>query len=449
MIRPRHRSAAPAAALATAAALALLALPAAPVAAQPAAPPPAPPAAAPLPAGAPPTLAITNATVYPTPGRKLENTTVVVQNGVVTAIAGNAPIPAGARRIDGTGKVVTAGLIEAATTLGLVEIQLEGSGNDGAFGTNPTEIHAAYRTVDAFDARSVAIPVARTGGVTSAITGPGGGLLSGQSAWVSLADAPRPPAPITAPAGMNSSLGVGAVASNSRGQAIERLREVLDDAAQYDRTRGAFDRNQSRKLAGERLDLEALVPVLRGRMPLVVNANAESDIRAAVELGRERRLRVVIIGGGEAWRLADELANAGVAVVLDPTANLPGELSALDVRDDNATILAKAGVVVAISTLGDASFARTIRQLAGIAVANGLTWAQGLATVTANPAIIFGKPARGLITTGGAADLVMWSGDPLELTTRPELVLVNGVPQSLETHQTRLRDRYRKLPAKP
>jgi imidazolonepropionase-like amidohydrolase len=355
---------------------------------------------------------------YPTPGKKLENATVVVQNGVVTQVAQNAPVPAGARRIDGTGKVVTAGLIEAVTTLGLVEVQLESSGNDGFFGTNPTEIHAAFRTIDAFDARSVAIPVARTGGVTSAISGPAGGLLAGQSAWVSLADAPRPPPPISAPAGMNSQLGVGAVASNSRGQAIERLREVLDDAAQYDRTRGAYDRNQSRKLVGDRLDLEALIPVLRGRVPLVVSANAESDIRAAIEVGRERRLRVVITGGAEAWRVADELAAAGVAVILDPTANLPGELSATDVRDDNATILAKAGVTVAISTLGDASFARTIRQLAGIAVANGLTWAQGLAAITANPAAIFGAPGRGLITAGNAADLVLWSGDPLELSTR-------------------------------
>jgi imidazolonepropionase-like amidohydrolase len=395
------------------------------------------------------TLVITNATVYSTPERKLEKATVVVQRGVVTAVGANVAVPADAVRIDGTGKIVTAGLIESATSLGLVEIQAEREGNDGFFGTNPTEIHAAYRTIDAFDARSVAIPVARTGGLTSAITGPDGGILAGQAAWVSLADALKPPPPIVAPAGMISALGPRAIATGSRGQAIERLREVLDDAAQYDRTRGAFDRNQSRKLAGERLDLEALIPVLRGRQPLVLSANAESDLRAALELARERRLRIVLVGGAEAWRLADELAAASVPVILDPTANLPGQLSAPDVRDDNAAILAKAGVAVAISTLGDASLARTIRQLAGIAVANGLPWEQGLAAITSVPAAIFGKPTRGLITPGSPADLVVWSGDPLELSSRAEVVLIGGVPQSLSTHQTRLRDRYRRLPPRP
>ncbi len=405
--------------------------------------------AQPAPAGPRGTIAITNATIYSTPERKLEKATVVIVNGSVTAVGPGVAVPAGAKTIDGTGKIVTAGLIESATSLGLVEIQAEREGNDGFFGTNPTEIHAAYRTIDAFDARSVAIPVARTGGITSAITGPDGGILAGQAAWVSLADEPKPVPPIVASAGMISALGPRAVATGSRGQAIERLREVLDDANQYDRSRAAYERNQSRKLSGERLDLEALIPVLRGRQPLVLTANAESDIRAALELARERRLRIVITGGAEAWRVAEELATAGVPVILDPTANLPGQLSASDVRDDNAAILAKAGVAVAISTLGDASFARTIRQLAGVAVANGLPWEQGLAAITSVPAAIFGKPVRGLITPGSPGDVVLWSGDPLELSSRAEVVLIGGVPQSLSTHQTRLRDRYRRLPPRP
>jgi imidazolonepropionase-like amidohydrolase len=395
------------------------------------------------------TIAITNATVYTTPERKLERATVVVQNGQVTAVGANVAVPAGAVRIDGTNKIVTAGLIESSTMLGLIEIEAEQSSNDGRFRTAPDAIHAAFRTVDAFDARSVAIPVARTGGVTSAISGPRGGLIAGQSAWVSLVDSAKPAPPIAAPSGMSAALGFGVITGNSRGQAIEQLREVLDDAAQFDRNRGAFDRNQSRELAAERLDLDALIQVLRGRVPLVVNADAESDIRAALEIARERRLRLVIAGGAEAWRLAEELAAAQVPVILDPTANLPGELSATDVRDDNAALLAKAGVSVAVSTLGDSSQARNIRQLAGVAVQHGLPWAQGLAAVTSVPAAIFGKPLRGLITAGNPADLVVWSGDPLELTTRAEVVIINGVPQSLQTHQTRLRDRYRRLPAKP
>ncbi|HRC55384.1 MAG TPA: hypothetical protein PKU97_05630, partial [Kofleriaceae bacterium] len=164
----------------------------------------APPAAA-------ETLAITGATIYVSPDRKLEDATLVVTDGKITAIGAGVAIPASARRIDATGKVVTVGLIESACQLGLVEVELEPAGGDGRFGTAPTPIHAAFRATDSFDPRSVAIPVARTGGVTSAIAGPTGGLLSGQSAWMSLADAARPAAPVADPAAMNAALGALAI----------------------------------------------------------------------------------------------------------------------------------------------------------------------------------------------------------------------------------------------
>ena len=398
------------------------------------------------------TIAITDATVYARADRKLERATVIIRDGAIAQVGAGLAVPAGATRIDGAGKVVTAGLIEACSQLGLVEIELEPSANDGAFGTQPTEIHAAYRTTDAFDPRSVSIPVARTGGVTSAIVGPQGGLVAGQAAWVSLAGGAAAPAPVRAPAAMNAALGRGAIAQASRGHAVERLRELLDDVAAYRRNRGAFDRNQSRPLAANRLDLEALIPVLEGRVPLVVRAHAEVDIRAALALAAERRLALVIAGGTEAWRLAKELAAAKVPVLLDPTANLPGDLGAVDVRDDNATVLAAAGVAVAITTLGDASFARTLRQLAGVAVANGLAWDKALAAITEVPARIYGGAGgavggkRGTVERGGVADVVVWSGDPLELSSRAEIVIIGGAVQSLETHQTRLRDRYRSLP---
>lgn len=394
------------------------------------------------------TVAITGGSVYTSPDRLLDRATIVITDGKITAVGPEVVAPPGATVIDARGKVITAGLIDSACRLGLVEIELEAQSADGHFTSAPSPIHAAFRTVDAYDPRSAAIPVARTGGVTSVVSGPAGGLFAGQSAWMSLADAPRPPAPLAAAAGMNAALGAAAAANGSRGHAIELLREVLDDAAQYERNRGAYDRNQSRELAAARLDLEALLPVLRGRLPLVVTAHAESDIRAALALARERRLRLVISGGSEAWRVAEELAAAQVAVLLDPTANLPGELMATDVRDDNAAILAKAGVTVAIATLGEASAVRTLRQLAGIAVANGLPWDKALAAITTVPAALFGQPTRGLVARGSAADLVIWSGDPLELSTRVEAMLIGGVPQALTSHQTRLLQRYRKVPPK-
>jgi imidazolonepropionase-like amidohydrolase len=245
---------------------------------------------------------------------------------------------------------------------------------------------------------------------------------------------------------MIAALGPGATAAGSRGRTAERLRELLDDADVYRKNRGAFDRNQSRRLAANRLDLEALIPVLEGRLPLIVAADAEVDIRTALAIAAERRLRLVIARGTEAWRVAKQLAAAKVPVILDPTANLPTDLGALDVRDDSAAILARAGVPVAISTLGDVQQARTLRQLAGVAVGNGLPWDKALDAITSVPAQIFGVRDRGAIERGAAADLVVWSGDPLELASRPEVVIIGGAVQSLETHQTRLRDRYRTLP---
>ena len=387
------------------------------------------------------TIAITNATIYARPDRKLERTTVVIRDGKIVELGPD--VPADAKVIDGTGKVITAGLIESSTMLGLVTIDLEPAGNDGKFGTQPSEVHAAFRTIDAYNPRSIAVPIARTGGVTSAICGPAGGLVAGQAAWVSLDGTAEP---IRFPAAMHAAVGSGAVAMRSRGYAIERLRELLDDADAYRKNRAAFERNQSRKLAAGRLDLEAMLPVLAGRVLLVVRADSVVDIRALLGVAASRKIKIAISGGTEAWRAAKELAAANVPVFVDPTQNLPTDLASLDARDDNAALLAAAGVQVAISTLGDASTVRTLRHLAGIAVANGLPWDRALAAITSVPAQIFGARDRGFVEPGAIADLVVWSGDPLELTTRAETVIIGGAVQSLETHQTRLRDRYRKVP---
>lgn len=392
------------------------------------------------------TVAIVGATVYERPDKKIDDATIIIRDGLVVEVGRGLSPPAKARRIDGRGKVVTAGLVEGFSQLGMIEVEQEPVGTDGRFGTGPSEIHAAFRATDAFDPRSVALPVARAGGITAVVAAPTGGLVAGQSAWMVLADRVTPPAPVRDPLAVHAAVGAGATASGSRGKALAALRELLDDAAAFERNRAGFERNQSRPLRATRLDLEALVPVLRGQVPLVVRASAEADLRALLRLARERRLRLVIVGGAEAWRVASELAQAKVPVILDPTANLP-DLVARDVRDDNAAVLARAGVTVVVSTLGTPTSARTLRQLAGVAVANGLPWATALAAITTAPAEAYGLPGRGTLARGAVADLVVWSGDPLEVTTRAELVFVGGEQQPSVDHQTRLRDRYRRLPA--
>jgi imidazolonepropionase-like amidohydrolase len=295
--------------------------------------------------------------------------------------------------------------------------------------------------------------VARAGGVTSAISAPTGGLVAGNSGWMSLAHGRRTEAlAIAEPLAMVAALGERALGSadGSRGLAALRLRELLDDASQYARRKSGYERNQTRAFATSRLDLEALVPVVRGQRPLVVRANKSTDIRAALRLARDFRLRLVIEGGVEAWMVADELAAARVPVMLDPVDNLPHSFDRVQVRGDAAALLAGAGVQVGLSTLGSATSVRTLRQLAGNAVANGLPWDEALAAVTSVPAEVYRNAQRGTLARGKVADLVVWTGDPFELSSRAERVFIGGAEQPLTSRQDGLRARYQPPgPARP
>lgn len=395
-------------------------------------------------------IAIVGAKVHVRPGQVLDNATLVIDRGRVVAIGANAPVPPNAKKIDGKGKVVTAGLVDGFSGVGLVGIELEAQSVDGRFGATDTvhadPVHASYQARDGFDARDVNVPVARGGGITVVVAAPLGGLVSGQSAAFALDGSTEP---VRAPVAMHVSLGPGGAgaAGGSRGKSIALLRELLDDARAFGRDRAAYERNAKRRMVADRLDLEALQPVLQRQVPLIVDAQGEPDIRAALRVAKEFNVRIAIAGGAEAWRVAKELAAAKVPVLLDPTANLPVALEASEVNDDAAAILDKAGVQVAISTLGASWGARTLRQLAGNAVAYGLSWERALAAITSVPAQLYGLTGRGTLEQGAVADVVVWSGDPLEVTTAAETVIIGGVVQSLESHQTKLLQRYRRLPS--
>lgn len=389
-------------------------------------------------------VAIEHATIL-AEGRRLEAATIVVENGKVKAIGAGIAAPAGARRLDGKGMVVTAGLADAWTTLGLVEIDLVAPTVEGDFNL-AGGVHAAYRVIDGYNPASITIPIARAGGVTAAVAAPRGGLVSGTSAYMLLAEgATVERATAAAPLAMHVTLGESALPAveGSRGRAVERLRELLDDAAQYAARRDSFERNQTRPFAASRLDLEALKPVLDGRIPLVASVHRASDIRAVVALAREQRVRLVVVGGTEAWLVGEELARARVPVIVNPTQNLPSSFERLNVRDDVATVLRRQGVDVALCTCSEPSNVRTLRQVAGIAVSHGMKWDEALAAITSVPASIFGVAGRGTLAAGAAADLVVWTGDPLELSSRPRHVFIDGVEQPLKTRQTLLLERYR------
>lgn len=392
-------------------------------------------------------IAIVGGTVHTEPGKVIDGATVVIRDGTITAVGKDVAVPAGATTIDATGKVVTAGFIDASSRLGLMEVDLVGSTVEGRFGAGGDGVHAAFNAADGYNSMSVSIPIARTGGVTSAVSAPRGGSVAGTSGWFSLADGKTADLTVIERAAMYAALGEAGMgaAEGSRGQAIENLREILDDAREYGKRRRNYERNESREMAAERLDLEALQDVFGGRLPVVIRAHRSSDILAAIDIAAEYKLTLIIEGGTEAHLVAEELAKADVGVILDPTRNLPSSFDKIHVRDDVAAVLADAGVSVAISTQAAASTVRTMRQLAGVAVANGMSYDDALAALTTVPAKLFGSYKRGRVVKGAVGDVVVWSGDPFELSSRAEHVIIGGVDQSLRTRQTLLLERYRSL----
>ena len=388
------------------------------------------------------TIAIEGVTLR-TPTGDTANVTVVIKGDKISAIGTAAKVPAGAQRIAGQGKVVTAGLTATCSRLGMVEIGAVGYTHEGQF-DNKLPIHAAYRVTDGYNPDSIVIGIARNGGITSTISMPGGGLVAGQSAWISLGEGDTQANIVSPSTAMHVTLGRSStgVGDGSRGRALQKLRALFDDASHYAKNKAAYNRGQTRKYGAGHLDLEALLQVLQRKIPLVVSVDRKSDIAAVLRLAKEFKIRVVLQGATEAWMLAKELAAEKIAVILNPKENLPRSFDQTRVVDDAATRLAKAGVQIIISPVGDASSARTLRQLAGLAVAHGLPWTSALAAITSTPAAVFGIQ-RGTLKVGAVADLVLWSGDPLEMSTRAEQIIVAGKIQSMENHQTRLRDRYR------
>ena len=316
--------------------------------------------------------------------------------------------------IDAGGKTVTPGWIDSGVQTGIVEIPLSAEGTADQ-NTSDTRVSAAFTVVDSFNGNSAAIPVTRVEGITRALVTPGGtgNVFLGQGAVMDFSGAQIPASVTRAPAAMVAMLGeAGAgVAGGSRSTAMLRLREILDDARDYGVNKAAFNSAQRRAYSRGRLDLEALQPVLRGQVPLAVQANRASDLLAAIRLAEEFKLRLVLLGAAEAGMVAPQLAAARVPVIIKPLTNIP-TFDSLGATLENAARLSRAGVTIALASF-DTQNSRNLRQEAGNAIANGLSRDAALAAVTLAPARVWGVADRvGSIDVGKDADLVVWSGDP-------------------------------------
>ena len=415
------------------------------------------------------TIAIVNARIEPVSSAAIPNGVLVIKDGKIAAVGAGVAVPAGAKVIDAKGGVVTPGLVAPASNLSASEIGgVRETRDDGA----GSALSAAFDISYGVNPASPMIGLARDGGITSSAVTPvpsgGGGahehaddgvveemtagkdgsgdppLFGGQAAFVRL-KAGASDIVEASKLAVTVSLGESGAraAGGSRGADLVLIRSALEDARAFAARRAAFEQGATRDFGLSRLDLQALIPVVQGKTPLLIRVSRAADIRQALKLAAEERIKVVLEGVEEGWIVAPEIAKAGIPVIVDPQADLPDSFEALGSRLDNAARLHAAGVTVAINGARDFNNLRQERLNAGLAVANGLPYAAGLASVTLVPARIWGQDGKiGSLDVGKVADVVVWNGDPLETTSWSLNVFVGGVEQPQDSRQTQLRDRY-------
>ena len=370
-------------------------------------------------------------------------TDILVKGSMIVGLGDGLSAPKNGRVIDAKGRPVSSGLFNADTLLGVLEV---GSVSDTVDSrTSNDRITASLQISDAFNASSVAIAYNRSLGISHSLIQPvsGAGLFAGNAAVVKLSDTGNI---LIDKAAMVVNLGQAGseLAGGSRAAAMSLLREAIEDARDYAKNKDDYNRGNRRSYSLSRHDLEALVPVVQRRQPLLVRVERASDIERVLSFAKEQKVTLILSGVSEGWRVARQISAAKVPVIFDPINNLPSSYETLGARLDNAKLLHDAGVKLMFTGMGfqNTHNAYLVRQSAGNAVANGLPYHVAIQAITSNPAQIFGLPGYGEIKVGADATLVLWSGDPLEVMSNPDLMLIEGEEVSLESRATRLRDRY-------
>ena len=393
------------------------------------------------------TVAITGGKVVIGDGSDpIEGGTVLVQNGKVVAAGRDVVVPAGVPTVDAKGKWVTPGLVVAITDIGLYDVEAVDDSNDTDADKNP--FSASLDISQAINPDAQHIKVSRAGGVTRAAIAPIGTkeIFGGQGAVIDLGGDPDPI--VAARAFQYVELGeTGAArAGGSRIAAWAELHNALLEAKELSLAPAGPRRDD---VMLNRRDAQALIPVVTGRQPLYVHVERVADIRMVLGLRKEFPLiKLAIVGATEGWMVAGELAKAGVPVFATPLTDLPGSFEKLGATQSNVGRMKAAGVKVALGAFFDQpryapQYAGNLVSLTKVPGATGLSWNQAFAAISSAPAEALGMGDKfGSLRPGRAGDVVIWDGDPLEVTSGVAKVYIDGVEQSLKSHQTQLRDRY-------
>lgn len=405
--------------------------------------------------------AIRNARIITVSGPEIENGTIVVRNGKIEAVGASVTVPAGAQEIDGQGLRVYPGMIDAATAMGLVEV---GQGAPGTVDTAEVgDMNPNAQAIIAVNPHSAHIGVTRVDGVTSVLTMPQGGIISGQAALINLnGTSPREMAVIPSAAlvidfprvsrGGGREFAVDPQANqnlteaiNATTRQIESLRKFLRDAEAYGRARDAYARDPKLPRPDEDVVLASLIPFVRGERPVIFRASRETDIRAAIRFAEEMKLKPIILDGEDAPKVASLLKEKNVPVILTGILDLPRrEDDYYDTHYELAAKLQAAGVRFCISSGDSGAHVRNLPLYAGMAAAFGLPKAEALKAVTLYPAQIMNVADRmGSIEVGKMANLVVTDGDILEVRTHVRYLFINGVQVPLTSRHTELYKQFK------
>ncbi len=370
--------------------------------------------------------AIIGGTVYPVTAAPFRGV-ILVRDGKIAKLGSNVDVPPGARIVDATGLRVYPGLIDAETSLGLSEIgSIAGTKDYSEIG----EVQPDLRAIAAVKADSEHLPVARANGITSAIVAPSGGLVAGQSSYIRLVGWTTRELVVRETVALHVEIPSLPEDKEQKEEPkpLKDLRELLQSARRYDP-------------AGRRdLRLEALLPYVRGERPVVFSADSLLQIRAAIKLMEDLNLRAIISGGEEAWKMASVLAAKKIPVLLS-VLDLPAKKhDPYDSAYFNAARLHRAGVRFAIRS-SSSSDVRNLPYQAAMAAAYGLPRDEALKAITLSPSQILGLE-RGTLEEGRPADLMITTGDPLEIVSSVVYLMIEGKPVALETKQTRLYEKF-------
>lgn len=398
-------------------------------------------------------IAITGATLAIGDGSEpIQNGTVVITGGKVVAAGAGVAVPAGAKTIDAGGKWVTPGLVSGFSRVGLAEVPGVSETNDTRASKSP--FSAAIDVAPAINPLANPIAISRTAGVTRAVVVPvaGSGMFAGQGAVVDLGADMNPITKARAFQYVEMGEEGKDDAGGSRAAMILTFRMMLTEAQSYAKAPASYDGGTKDALLN-RVDARALVPVVNGIIPLMVHAESARDILTVLSLKQDfPALKLILAGATEGWMVAAQIAAAKVPVITAGLEDLPSSFEKLAATQSNVGRMVKAGVSVSMGMLtGDSALQlRLATQQAGNMVAltkvpgaTGLSWGQALRTITSAPAEAMGLGDRiGSLKAGKVGDVVMWDGDPFEMTSAPVAVWIDGVQQPIENRQTKLRDRY-------